>query len=73
MRFAGLKVLVGLLIMCPTSCATMSTTGTSKARPACSVFEPITYSLQNDTRETVKQIIKHNAAWESYCGASDEQ
>lgn len=50
----------------------MSTTGTNDLRPACSIFEPITYSLSQDSQKTVQQVIEHNAAWESYCEGSNE-
>lgn len=47
-----------------TACQTTRTAGTDKA--VCSIFPPITYSSR-DTAETVIQIRRHNAGFESYC------
>jgi hypothetical protein len=53
---AALLTLVG--------CQTVTHTGATKA--VCSVFPPITYSSK-DTPETVTQIRRHNAGFDSYC------
>jgi len=33
---------------------------------ACRAFEPVTWSA-HDTRETIRQIKAHNAAWQAVC------
>lgn len=60
----GLRLLGGLSLLTLTACGTTPATETSSA---CLIFEPITYSLSNDTPETVDQIVRHNAAWDSLC------
>ena len=56
-----------------TACQSMMTSSTATEindamRVACESFEPITYSSVNDTKETVKHIREHNAAWVELCG-----
>ncbi len=34
---------------------------------ACVAFQPITYSVANDTESTVTQVRGHNAAWVALC------
>lgn len=55
-------VLMLLLILMPVGCVTKNTSVDS----SCLVFEPITYSV-NDTKETRRQIVGHNAAYDIYC------
>lgn len=46
-----------------TACQTTSTDGT---KAVCAIFPPITYSSR-DTPETIMQVRRHNAGYESYC------
>lgn len=48
-----------------TGCQT--TMGSGAPDVACGVFAPITWSEQ-DTRDTVRQVIGHNAAGKAICG-----
>ncbi|HEX2888089.1 hypothetical protein [Vineibacter terrae] len=34
---------------------------------ACQSFTPITYSASRDTPDTVLQVRRHNAAWDTIC------
>ena len=45
-----------------------ATDGVSLPSVSCGVFHPLTYSRQHDTKQTVKGIIGHNAAYKSVCG-----
>ncbi len=54
-----LGIMLIILVGCQTDTIVIS--------DACLVFEPITYSLANDTEETIQQIREHNAAWDSLC------
>jgi hypothetical protein len=45
-----------------------ATDGASLPSFGCTVFKPITYSRKNDTRETVRQIVAHNAVGVEACG-----
>lgn len=56
-------IALGTLLMLA-GCQT--TTPTVATRPACLIFPPITYS-SSDTAETVTQVRRHNAGYESYC------
>jgi len=58
--------LVGLLsaLLTLVACDTTQTAGTSSA--VCFAFAPITYSSQ-DTPETQRQIVGHNAAFATLC------
>lgn len=42
------------------------TTGTAGTDVSCRAFEPITWS-KSDTRETVREVRGHNAAWAAIC------
>lgn len=53
---------VGLLL------AGCQTDGAALPSVACTVFKPITYSTSKDTRETVRQVVGHNATGKSLCG-----
>lgn len=44
------------------------TDGAALPNVACGVFHPITYSRSKDTRETVRQIVGHNASGRVLCG-----
>lgn len=55
-----------LAIASMAGCQTMIRTGATD-RSVCSLFPPITYS-SHDTAETVIQIRRHNAGYDSYCG-----
>ena len=65
-KLAGL--LFGSLISV-TGCQTMKTptSVTDADHVACTAFQPITYS-RDDTRETRRQIVGHNAAYAALCG-----
>lgn len=52
------------LLLAPASCQTM--TPISGTEVSCLSFEPIQYS-RTDTEETRRQIVAHNAAWDSLC------
>lgn len=45
-----------------------ATDGASLPSVSCGVFHPLTYSRHNDTKQTVKGIVGHNAAYKSLCG-----
>ncbi len=38
----------------------------------CIIFEPIFYSSQDDTAETIAAVRSHNAAWHATCGDSND-
>lgn len=50
------------------ACASTNTDGidTVLAPVSCEIFEPIRWSSA-DTKETLRQIAQHNAAWEENC------
>lgn len=66
-KLCGLALLLSVPLML-TAC--QQTTRTGGAEVLCVGFQPITYA-DADTRETVRQIIGHNAAWGSLCGRAD--
>ena len=37
----------------------------------CIIFNPIFYSSQDDTPETIAAVRSHNAAWHATCGDSE--
>jgi hypothetical protein len=45
-----------------------ATDGVSLPSFGCQAFHPITYSRSKDTRETVRQIVAHNAVGVKSCG-----
>jgi hypothetical protein len=53
-----------LAILLIAGCQTTTHTGATKA--VCSIFPPITYS-KADTAETITQVRRHNAGYDSYC------
>jgi len=55
-----------LLSLMLTACATTSTIGTG-SKSLCLEDGPITFSVVDDTPETVQQIRLHNAAWRAVC------
>ena len=57
-----------LLAASLTACSVTGTTETEKAEVACTVFTPITYSSDGDTKQTISQIKAHNRAWVEVCG-----
>lgn len=61
------RVSIVLLPLLLTSCQT-TVSGGIKSSGACVTFKPILWSKQ-DTLETAKQVIEHNAAWRAVCGA----
>jgi hypothetical protein len=58
LQFFGL----GKGILCDAPAAGLAVVDT-----ACAAFEPITYSLKDDTPETREQVRAHNAAWDALC------
>lgn len=56
-----MKLGIILMLMILTGC----TTGITDV--SCIVFRPITYSLKNDTPETVRQAREHDSVWNSLC------
>lgn len=42
--------------------------GVSLPSFGCTAFKPITYSRSKDTRETVRQVVAHNAVGVKSCG-----
>lgn len=68
---AMLLVMLGGTSILLMSCQTMGF-GATNPPPvdpktvACNTFKPITWSKQ-DTLETAKQIVEHNAAWKALC------
>lgn len=63
---AGRPMLAAALILPLTACGAIRETGMSISG-ACVAFSPITYSATGDTRETVRQVRGHNAAWDAVC------
>ena len=61
-RKALLLLVGGLLIM--TGCATVPPASTELL---CLGFSPITYSLENDSPETIEQVRLWNTKWRSIC------
>lgn len=64
MQFVALATLALMLAGCQMVGAT---TGTDVTRVACLSFEPITFSSSQDSEETRRQVISHNAAWTALC------
>lgn len=58
---------ISLVVLCM-GVAGCATDGTSLPSFGCTVFKPITYSRKNDTRETVRQVVAHNAVGVKSCG-----
>ncbi|MDA0238994.1 MAG: hypothetical protein O3A84_03070 [Proteobacteria bacterium] len=56
----GLNVLVSLLIL--TACQTTQTTGIP-----CAALDPITFSVSQDSAESVAQIRSYNAVYRELC------
>jgi hypothetical protein len=52
---------MGILCDAPAGAAVIDT--------ACAAFEPITYSLKDDSPKTRDQVREHNAAWDALCKA----
>ncbi len=48
------------------SCTTTGISGPDPNAVACRLFHSITWS-EDDTRETIRQIKAHNAAWKAVC------
>lgn len=44
-----------------------ATDGATLPSVSCGVFHPLSYSRMYDTKQTVKGIIGHNAAYKSLC------
>ena len=61
MRVALLPMSLLILPGCATMTASVGTDAV-----ACSAFEPIRWS-KKDTDDTIRQIKKHNAAWNTIC------
>ena len=65
---ALLALKVVLLVCLCSVVAGCATDGVSLPSFGCTVFKPITYSRSKDTRETVRQIVAHNAVGVRSCG-----
>jgi len=65
-KLAPMFVIVLLMSFLLTSCQTTGSVEISTAG-TCTIFKPIAWSKQ-DTLETAKQIVEHNAAWKAVCG-----
>ena len=61
----ALKRLVLLAVLLPLA-ACKTTTPIAATDTSCLAYEPIRYS-RNDSEETRRQIIEHNAAWDALC------
>lgn len=61
-------MLAALLSTILTACETIPTTETPDL--SCTAFSKITFSGQNDTAVTVRQIREHNAAYDAICHQS---
>jgi hypothetical protein len=61
----GISLCVACLLL-----AGCGTDGVSLPSFGCTAFKPITYSRSKDTRETVRQIVAHNAVGVRVCGWS---
>jgi hypothetical protein len=66
--FGKLKPLAVLLALTTilTGCLGIGSTATV-TDTGCLIFEPILYSLENDSERTVRQIRAHNNVWLSTC------
>jgi hypothetical protein len=58
---------IKLVILC-LGVAGCASNGTSLPSFGCTAFKPITYSRKHDTRETVRQVVGHNAVGIKSCG-----
>ena len=64
-KLATMCAVLLLMSFLLTGCQTMGSAGINTAG-SCTIFKPITWSKQ-DTLETAKQVVGHNAAWKSLC------
>lgn len=62
----GLRAISVLMVSLPLSGC--MTDGAALPSVACTVFHPITYSKSKDTRETIRQVVGHNASGKTLCG-----
>ena len=68
--FVKLKQLAALLLATMLTGCLVGTTATV-TDSGCIIFEPIFYSSEGDTPETIAALKSHNAAWHSTCGDSE--
>ena len=68
LRHATLVALLLTSLTSVTGCQTMKTpiSGTDEPTVACAAFAAISYS-RDDTKETRRQIVGHNAAYDALC------
>ena len=64
--FVKLKQLAALLLATMLTGCLIGTTATV-TDSGCIIFEPIFYSSQDDTAETIAAVRSHNAAWHAVC------
>lgn len=64
-KLATMCAVLLLMSFLLTGCQTMGSAGINTVG-SCTIFKPITWSKQ-DTLETAKQVVEHNAAWKSLC------
>ena len=70
--FAKLKPLAALwCIPMMTGCLGIGSTATI-TDSGCVIFQPIFYSEEQDSIETVRQVRAHNNVWVTTCDASSE-
>lgn len=65
-KLAGLALVLALTTSCTTIPGT-ATTGDAAARVCCMAFNPLTYSGEKDTPETILGVRRHNAAYSALC------
>lgn len=64
-RFVTMFVVIFLMSFLLTACQTTGSAGINTVG-TCTIFKPITWSKQ-DTLETAKQVVEHNAVWKNLC------
>ena len=61
-------LLVGMSMIVLQACVMTPETETRVRPPAlCQIFIPISFSADKDSEVTIKEIRRHNAAWDSLC------
>lgn len=69
LRKSAMILAMATAIVLLTSCgkkADYETINPASVTISCAIFPPMTGSL-DDTTETLRQIVKHNAVWEKLC------
>jgi len=60
-------LLAGLALLLMAACKTTASVETEPPSAMCVAFKPIYWS-KDDTVDTQKQAVAHNAAWKALCG-----